>query len=417
MLNKFKNLPKAVYVILALSFLLHVFCLVKQPGLDGELVKVTYGANDAFNYSLTAEQLLKHGVFGYVYLEPSEVPGKNAYITPGQPLLLAGAMIISDVTSLPYYYVATVINMILNLCTVLLVFLIGKELFEKNIYGIVASILYAIYPSNYTYFRTLLTEVPSIFLLSLSVYVFVLAWKYNKAKFHIWFGIVVSILLMFRPNPAPMMLIPVLVVLFTYGFKDSIRIGLLWFIGPFFIIGAWVVRNYLAFNQFILFSTQGADPLIAGADPFNKIGYENVVNQMKAQGLDDKNAYAKDLIKNGFKTDFTYWFSWFTVGKTIELFKTAPAVDQYRIHNFIQMCHRVFIIGTFLSSFCFMLNSFKHKRVMMLVASSVIYIIFSNLFLAINRYGFFINPLMCLILAYGLVYAVQKLPFFRTSQA
>ena len=45
----------------------------------------------------------------------------------------------------------------------------------------------------------------------------------------------------------------------------------------FFIIGAWVVRNYLALNQFILFSTQGADPLIAGADPFNKIGYENIV--------------------------------------------------------------------------------------------------------------------------------------------
>lgn len=132
LLTKFKSLPKAVYAILALSFLLHVFCLVKQPGLDGELVKVTYGANDAFNYSLTAEQLLKHGVFGYVYLEPSEVPGKNAYITPGQPLLLAGAMIISDITSIPYYYVATVINMIMNLCTVLLVFLIGKELFEKT---------------------------------------------------------------------------------------------------------------------------------------------------------------------------------------------------------------------------------------------------------------------------------------------
>ncbi|KEK24595.1 ArnT family glycosyltransferase [Bacillus gaemokensis] len=416
MLAKFKSLPKVVYVILALSFLLHVFCLVKQPGLDGELVKTTYGANDAFNYSLTAEQLLKHGVFGYVYLEPSEVPGKNAYITPGQPLLLAGAMIISDVTTLPYYYVATVINMLLNIGTLLLVFLIGRELFNKDIYGIVASILYAVYPSNYTYFRTLLTEVPSIFLLSLSVYVFVLAWKYNKVKFHIWFGIVVSILLMFRPNPAPMLLIPVLVVLFTYGFKESIKIGLLWFIGPFFIIGAWVVRNYLAFHQFILFSTQSADPLIAGADPFNKIGYENVVNQMKATGQTDKSEYAKQLIKNGFKSDFTYWFSWFTVGKTIELFKTAPAVDQYRIHNFMQLCHRVFIFSTFLSAFCFMLNSFKHKRVMMLVASSVIYIAFSNLFLAINRYGFFINPLMCLILAYGLIYVGSKLPFFNAKR-
>ena len=52
------------------------FLFSKTARLDGELVKVTYGANDAFNYSLTAEQLLKHGVFGYVYLEPSEVPGK-----------------------------------------------------------------------------------------------------------------------------------------------------------------------------------------------------------------------------------------------------------------------------------------------------------------------------------------------------
>ena len=57
------------------------------------------------------------------------------HISHGQPLLLAGAMIISDITSIPYYYVATVINMIMNLCTVLLVFLIGKELFEKHLWN------------------------------------------------------------------------------------------------------------------------------------------------------------------------------------------------------------------------------------------------------------------------------------------
>ena len=76
MLTKFKSLPKSGICNFGAFFPVARFCLVKQPGLDGELVKVTYGANDAFNYSLTAEQLLKHGVFGYVYLEPSEVPGK-----------------------------------------------------------------------------------------------------------------------------------------------------------------------------------------------------------------------------------------------------------------------------------------------------------------------------------------------------
>ncbi len=81
MLTKFKSLPKSGICNFGAFFPVARFCLVKQPGLDGELVKVTYGANDAFNYSLTAEQLLKHGVFGYVYLEPSEVQEKCIYYT------------------------------------------------------------------------------------------------------------------------------------------------------------------------------------------------------------------------------------------------------------------------------------------------------------------------------------------------
>ncbi|CAI8712912.1 4-amino-4-deoxy-L-arabinose transferase [Bacillus pseudomycoides] len=409
MLGLLKKLPKSLYIILTLSLIIHIICLVKQPGVDAELIKKTYGANDAYNYTLSAQQLLEHGVFGYVYMEPSDPPQKNAYVTPGQPLLLTGALIISKITSIPYYYVGTGFNTIFDLLTILLLYLIGKELFERKSYGLIASGLYASYFSMYHYFRTLLTEPPSMFLLCFSVYLFVLAWKYNKVKFHVWFGIVVSILLMFRPNPAPMLLIPMIVVIYSYGIKESIKIGLLWCIGPIFIIGAWVFRNFLALNQFVLFSTQGGDPLIAGADPFNKTGYINIVNDMNAAGYTDKSEYAKHLIKQGFSTDFTYWFSWFTVGKTIELFIRPSWVGNYSFSLFVKKYHQLLMAFTALSSFCFMLNSFKHKRFMMLVSSVIVYVASTNIFLAIDRYGYFIIPLICLIASYGIVRIIQAL--------
>lgn len=76
MLGLFKKLPKSLYIILTLSLIIHIICLVKQPGVDAELIKKTYGANDAYNYTLSAQQLLEHGVFGYVYMEPSDPPQK-----------------------------------------------------------------------------------------------------------------------------------------------------------------------------------------------------------------------------------------------------------------------------------------------------------------------------------------------------
>ncbi|PEB42957.1 4-amino-4-deoxy-L-arabinose transferase [Bacillus pseudomycoides] len=405
------ELPKSLYIILTFSLLLHIFCLVKQPGVDEKIIKQNFGAVDAYNYTLTAKQLLEHGIFGFVYLEPSDPPSKNAYVTPAQPLMLAGAMIISKVTHIPYYYVATGFNLIFDLLTILVLYLIGKELFERKAYGIVAAGLYACYFSIYQYFRMLLTEPPSMFLLCLSLYVFILCWKYNKVKYHIWFGVVVSILLMFRPNPAPMLLIPILVVIYTYGVWKSIKIGLLWCIGPFFIIGAWVLRNWISLNEFILFSTQGGNPLLAGANPFSRSA--DIGKDMIAAGYTDSTVYAKDLIKQGFTTDFTYWFSWFTVGKTIELFIRPSWVGSYPFYPFLKKYHQLLIAFTALSSFCFMLNSFKHKRFMMLVSSVIVYVASTNIFLAIDRYGYFIMPLICLIASYGIVRIIQALSNFK----
>lgn len=410
---KKSNLPKIMWVILIASFFVHVLFLIKQPSPEfNEAIKNYYGAPDAYNYYLSAQQLLKDKAFGYVYLKPSDKPTINAYITPGQPIFLAFCIGISNILHIPLYYFVICINMILNLLGILFLYKTGKELFNQESIGIVGALLFSTYISVYHYFRTFLTESPSIFLLILSVYLFVMAWKYNKNKMHILFGLCVAILLMFRPNPAPVLLVGILTVLFTYDFRSSIKIGLLWLIGPLLIIGPWVIRNALTLHQFVLFSTQSGNPLLAGTDPFNKEGFEQVVKSMKKEGFTDQKAYAIFRIKNGFMNDFSYWFSWFTVGKTIELFKMPSMVNYYTNYIFYSLAkaHHYFIMfSSIITSMICGLRAKKHLKLMALIAAIIVYIIFSNIFLAIDRYGFFIVPLICLVSSYGIIVTIQSI--------
>lgn len=407
------KIPKIMWLILIASLCLHILFLIKQPSPEfNEVIKQYYGAPDAYNYYLSAEQLLEDGVFGYVYLKRYEEPVINAYITPGQPIFLAICLLITKIVHLPLYNFVVLVNMILNILSIFLIYRIGKELFEKESIGIVAALLFSTYISIYHYFRTLLTEPTSIFLFILSVYLFVMAWKYNQTKTHIIFGITVSILLMFRPNPAPVLLIAIFTILFTYGIRSSIKIGLLWLIGPLLIIGPWVLRNAITLHEFVLFSTQSGNPLLAGTDPYNKQGFENIVKEMKKEGFIDQKEYAMYRIKQGFLNDFNYWFSWFTLGKTIELFRIPSMVNyylNYAFYPFVLFQHYLIIYTGVITSFICSLHTKKHIRLMMLVLTIVTYIAFSNIFLAIDRYGFFIIPLICLVASYGLVFSLQSI--------
>lgn len=423
MYHYLKKLPLSLYIILMTALLLHLLFILKNPGYAfNEVAEVKYGAVDADNYTMTAEKLLEKGVFGYVYLEPGlypkTFPEKNAYITPGQPIYLAGVLLLSRILPISYYHLGITLNTLFDLGTIFLIYLIAITIFKNRLYGIIASGLFTTSLGMYHYFRTLLTEPQALFLFSLALYLFILAVKKNTKKLHIWFGIVTSILLMFRPNPAPILLIGVIIVLYKFGIKTSLKIASWWIIGPIMIIGPWVLRNWISLHQFVLFSTQGGNPLIAGIDPFNKKGLEQVGREMAEAGFTDSKQYAIYAIKNGFKHDFTYWFSWFTVGKTLELYKQPAETFSYyyyQFYPFIKSLHIFTMLSALLTSIFCLLQSQKYKIVMMLFAAFFIYTAFSNIFLAMDRYGYFISPIICLIASFGISSTILwiKQSFFR----
>lgn len=408
LLKKFK-LSSLIWVILLVSFILHMMFFIKNPGWffseSNTGVLSRYGATDAYNYTLTAEQLIDKKVFSFVYLHKSENPKPDAYITPGQPIFIVFSIFLGKLLHIDFVHLAIFFNMLMSIATVYLLYKICVELFGNVWMGLLSAFLYTVYFSPYHYFRTLLTETPSMFLLCLSLFYFIKAWKYNKKIDHILFGIYFSIMLMFRPNPALIVLIALITIIWTKGIKGFLKIAPYWMIGPVLFILPWVIRNAISLHQFIIFSTQAGNPLLAGTDPFNKAGFDAVVQEMQKSGYTDQQQYALVRIKEGLRNDFTYWFSWLTLGKFIELFRYPSGASfyvGYSFYRYLQRFHDLLICTGMFSVIVTLLNIYKDKRISLLVSMFILYCGSSIIFLAIDRYGFFIVPILIIIASYGI---------------
>lgn len=397
-------------VVLALSLVLHLGFLIKDPGsvfndpkTYGEAVS-TYGSLDASKYSAMAWQLIRDGVYGYDSDQP------NAYVTPGQPFYLAAIFKVADVLHTNHVMLVRVANLILSVATSGLIYLIALKLFRRVATATVASLLYATYFSQFHYFRTMLTEVPSIFLFSLTILLFVIACEKQQMKWHVLFGIVSCITLMFRPAPAPLLLVAAGIVLYRFGIKTSFKIGMLWLIGPALVFGPWIIRNFVVLDTPYVFSSGSGNPLLAGTDPFDLEGFDAISQKAAALGLSEGD-YAKLRIKEGFIQHFDLWFAWFTVGKTIWLFKRPDGIPlywwefpQYAIY-FTYIQHLLVTVGGVLSGLLLR----KNKTMLALLLLTLCFIGVSDMFLTIPRYGMFILPAMALMSAHGLVVLSSKI--------
>ncbi|WP_339204588.1 glycosyltransferase family 39 protein [Paenibacillus sp. FSL K6-3182] len=414
---------KYVFVIMIfLSCYLHMYFLYHNPGqsfnnpevYDASLTEVygdkvlKYGSFDAVYYSITAEQLLSKGFLGFASTAP------NAYVTPGQPVYLAIIFGIADLTGGDHLLFAKIANMLLSIATSVLMFYIGFNIFGKIWVGFLSGFGYMLYFPQYHYFRALLTEIPAIFLFCLSLLLFVLAIKKNNAKYHILFGIIFSILLMFRPSPAPLVLIGIGIIVYNNSVKNSLRIAILWLIGPILIIAPWVVRNLIVLNEFILFSSQ-ENPLFAGTNPFELEDYGEMMNKANEMGISQKEA-AHLRIEEGFRSHPALWISWYVFGKTIYLFQRPSAISLYMNNNSffvkpIYLYHYMTIISAIFATVIFR----KRGSVFCLSLMIIMYIAVSNVFIVNDRYGFFIMPIFILLGSYMIYISVKHYKDFISS--
>ncbi|WP_349408673.1 glycosyltransferase family 39 protein [Pseudalkalibacillus sp. SCS-8] len=412
--NQFIHSKYPILIILAFSLVVHLLFLVKDPGMifnNPEQIGFTeeqgeYGGRDASLYAKMARQLMETGVYGYDTHHTGEVV-QNAFVTPGQPIYLVIIFSIANLFNIDQLLLAKIFNMFLSVATVGLLYLISHRLFKSQWIALLGSGLYSVYFSQLHYFRTTLTEIPAIFMFCLVILFFLKAYQDNRTRDHVLFGILFCIMVMFRPTPAPLILLAVAAVLLKYPFKTSVRIGMLWVIGPIVVISPWVIRNLAAFGELYIFSSHAGNSLYAGANPFFKNDFSDYWREMKAKGWSQEQ-YAWYKIKQGFTSDFDFWFAWFTVGKTINLFHYLDGFVHYMnfaMMKYFKLLHFFIVIVGLGSALIWM----KKEGIRVIAWIVISYIALSNLFLTIPRYGFFIIPLMCILTAFTLIQGPQVL--------
>lgn len=395
-----------IYAVVNLSFLYeHPGSIFNEPERFGEEIS-TYGSRDAALYAKMAWQLIHEGVYGYEHGPNAD--GSNAYVTYGHPLYLTAIFKTAEVLHTNHLMLYRLANLVLNLAIVILVYSIAQRLFRNRWISNIAALLYMTHIAPLHYFRAALTEIPSIFLLLSSILIFIIAVEKKDVKWHIAFGIIASLMLMFRATPAPMLLFGWLLVVGRYGWKDGIKTGFIWCVGPLLVMGPWVARNLIQFGEAYLFSSHAGGPLLAGANPFYFTPHEDLIAEANALNMSQEE-YAQKIIGEGFKEDFPLWFSWFTVGKTFWLFfdqsMNPDGLGPYgKVFSafwlwFFKVQNMILVFTGLLSA----LLCRRHRPVVYLSVLVLIYIVSSNIFLTIPRYGLLVMPILAIIAAYGIV--------------
>ncbi|MFC3886483.1 ArnT family glycosyltransferase [Bacillus songklensis] len=400
-----KGLP--IILVLLLSFSLHLFFLIEHPGYFS-----LHGSRDAQKYDEMAHRLIEKGIYAYNAEE------SNAYVTPSHPFYLTGIILLADAVSVDYMTLVRLFNMVLSMATVWLIYAIPKRLFQNERIGILSALLYGTYLAPLHYFRSMLTETPSIFMFMLSIYIFIVAIQTKSTKLHILFGFAASITIMFRPTPAPMLLFAWAIVIYQTGFKNAIKIGLLWWIGPLFIILPWSIRNLIVLGAPYIFSSHSGNPMLLGTNPYYMMPEETLLAKWRETGMEQRE-YAIVRIIDGLRYQFALWFSWFTLGKTIWMFQQPEPIGNYQeflaapARLYVYLDHFFVVFSSFITGFVFR----KHKPLLCLFIIFISYVALSNMFLPLTRYGSFIFPVMCIIGSYGAVVTVQKLMRFKKKMA
>lgn len=230
------------------GLLVLIFCLVFGIRFIYTLfLQIKFGGqafaafSDAENFILIAQNFLEHGAFSTMRNAPW-LP--DALRTP----LYAFLIIPFLWAKIPLFYLIFLQNILAGVVGVLL-FKLGQIFFKKNIIGILAALFYSFEPTSLYWSGLLMPDNIFVFLVVLSLYLFV-------KKQWPWFAFVMGLAALTRP--IALYFFPLFFVWYAYTeargrtknsvllFKQAIAMVCIFLL----TIGPWIVRNKVTFGVF-----------------------------------------------------------------------------------------------------------------------------------------------------------------------
>lgn len=220
------------------------------------------GNNDPSDYSTLAQNLLQYKAYGYP-LANNQFK-HTAFRPPGYSFFLSLIYACCDINN----QLVKSVQIILDLLTILMIFLLAKKIFSPK-KALIAAFIYAVIPEVIFFTASLHSETLSVFLLITMTYFLSRKTKGAIAASGICWGL----LCLTRPI---FIFIPLIVIATETipnfrSRKYFSRIMIFCLMG-FLTILPWTIRNYHIAKKFILVSTNGGFNLFLGNNPYVENG-------------------------------------------------------------------------------------------------------------------------------------------------
>jgi len=210
----------------------------------------------------------------------------TSFCTPLYPLFLA--IIIK--TFGENYIVIRIVQTIISLALVLLLYLIGKQLFDSKV-GSLAAFIAALYPFFIYYTGYAMTETLNITLISLLVYLFYKTARCESEVLPFLLGSVLALTSLMRAMMFAFFFVIIILLLIEYSSKNRMRRIVIFILGFTLFFSPWVIRNYLVHKELVILPTTGGATLWMRNNP------EVVVPEMERAGYPVPERLLKNLRK------------------------------------------------------------------------------------------------------------------------
>lgn len=300
-------------ILLKISFIIVAIISIFKYGNSTLLGSLENFDNDDVKYIRSAWNLVENGTFSY-----EDISKPTVYIMPGLTFILSFFVIIFG--KFQAIMAFRIFQVVLQICSLNLLFLIGKKVFNKKT-ALIVCIVDSIYIVEIYAANLILMEVTFKFLILLLIYLSIEALETKKTKYYVLAGIVWSLGCLFKPTIAVYPLVILIAwIKSRYKLKEMVKYASIVVSIFCIVMSPWWIRNYNNFNTFIPFTKSSGNPFLQGTF----INY----NQDKGWGVEYKSS-EDNIQSNEYEVEagierlkiygkeeplkFAYWY---TLGKT-----------------------------------------------------------------------------------------------------
>ena len=238
-----RNMSIILIVLLALAIRLTFFILVKP-----------------WDDSVLQNKILVHDAIRYNYLGKSILSSKSfsafsSFRTPGYPVFIAFIYSIFGTR----VWVVLLTHVFLDIGTVILVFLLARRLFGNDKIANIAAFLYSICILSVCMMTMLITEVLFLFILTLSILLFLKALERGRIKDFALVAFLVGLAALVKPVAKYIPVLMVITLLFQKKKSISTLANIVVIVLVFLAtIAPWQARNFQKFGFYALSDIQSS---------------------------------------------------------------------------------------------------------------------------------------------------------------